>query len=115
MNTGRVIIRSPNRFVLVELVAPAMINNGAVSPTTLAAARVMPVINPGSAVGSTTWSTVRHLRTPSAYAASRSSSGTNRSICSAERTTIGIISRERATAPPNPIRTPGPRNSTNEA
>ena len=58
---------------------------------------------------------VRHLGTPRAYDASRSSSGTSLSISSAERTTIGIISIDSATEPPMPIRTPGPKNSTNRA
>ena len=50
-----------------------------------------------------------------AYAASRRSLGTSFSISSVERTTIGIISRDRATEPPKPIRTPSPKNSTNSA
>ena len=115
MNTGRVIIRSANRLVFTESVEPAMISSGAVSPITRATASVMPVMMPASAVGSTTLTIVRHFGTPRAYDASRSSCGTSLSISSQERTTTGIISSDRATAPPKPIRTPSPKNSTNSA
>jgi hypothetical protein len=50
----------------VALVVPTMTSNGAVSPMTRAMARVTPVPSPAIAVGSTTFTTVRHLGTPSA-------------------------------------------------
>ena len=81
-----------------------MISSGAVSPMTRAIASMTPVTMPATAVGSTTLTIVCHFGTPRAYDASRRSSGTSRSISSDERTTIGIISRDRATAPPKPLR-----------
>ncbi len=49
------------------------------------------VTNPGLAVGSTTFHTVRHWLPPSAYEASRRVPGTSRITTSAARVTIGII------------------------
>ena len=92
-----------------------MSSSGAVSPMTRAMARVMPVPMPAAATGSTTFRMVRHLGTPRAYDASRSSAGTSLSISSDARTTTGVISTDSATAPPMPKRTPGPTMSTNSA
>ena len=92
-----------------------MISSGAVSPATRATASMTPVTMPAIAVGSTTLMIVRHLGTPRAYDASRSSSGTSLSISSVERTTIGIISTDSAIEPPMPIRTPGPKMITKSA
>ncbi len=58
---------------------------------------------------------VRHFGTPRAYDASRRSSGTSRNISSDERTTVGIISSDRAIEPPMPARNAGPKNSTSSA
>ena len=70
---------------------------------------------PAIEVRSTTLMIVRHFGVPNAYAASRSSLGTILSISSVDRTTTGIMSTDSATAPMNPIRTDGPRNSANSA
>ena len=85
-------------------VAPATTSSGAVSPITREIASTTPVTTPPIDVGSTTLTMVRHFGTPRAYDASRRSSGTSRNISSDERTTVGIISRVRATAPAKPLR-----------
>ncbi|MCY1243294.1 hypothetical protein D9M72_563020 [compost metagenome] len=70
---------------------------------------------PEIAVGMTTLRMVRHLRTPRAYAASRSSLGTIFSISSLERTTTGIIRTESATAATAPVLVPGPTTAKKNA
>ena len=57
---------------------------------------------PGSAVGRTIVPTTRQRGAPSASADSRSPSGTRLRITSAERTTTGSISSERAIEPFQP-------------
>ncbi len=87
--------------------AVATVNSrGAVSPIPRAIASSEPVISPGSAVGSTTLLTTRQRGAPSARAASRSARGTSSSTTSAERTTIGSISRESAIEPFHPVNAP---------
>ena len=61
---------------------------------------------PVAAVGSTTLRIVRHFGMPSAYDASRSSSGTRRSISSVARTISGIISMTRASDTSQPALLP---------
>ena len=104
MKTGSVVIRPSKRLKFTPSVAPATTSSGAVSPMTREMASTTPVMTPPIAVGTTTLRMVRHLGTPSAYAASRRSIGTNRNISSDDRTTVGIISRDRAIDPPSPIR-----------
>src|SRR5687768_16153912 len=62
-----------------------------------------PVTMPDSAVGSTIFTIVFHFGTPSAYEASRSSSGTRRNISSVERTTTGSMSSTRASDTANAL------------
>ncbi len=67
-----------------------------------ATASMTPVMMPPIEVGSTTLRIVRHLGTPSASDASRSSLGTSLSISSVERTTTGIIRMASASEPAKP-------------
>ncbi len=90
-------------------------SSGAVSPMTRAIESMMPVVMPAMDVGSTTFTMVSHFGTPRANDASRSSFGTSRSISSLDRTTTGIMSTARATAPAMPVRVPGPRKIENSA
>ncbi len=115
MKTGSVVIRPLNRFALTPSVAPAMTSSGAVSPITREIASTTPVTMPAIDVGSTTLMIVRHFGTPRAYDASRRSSGTSRNISSVERTTVGIISSDKAIEPPMPARNAGPKSSTSRA
>src|SRR4029453_955077 len=108
MNVGREAIQPPNTLLLMVVAKPAVTRIGAVSPMPPAIARVTPDAMPEIAVGTTTLMMVRHLRTPSAYDASRSSFGTIFSISSLERTTTGIMRTERATAATAPVLVPGP-------
>src|SRR4051794_1866874 len=78
--TGRLFMGPSNGSVFTEDTTRVVISSGAVSPMMRAIARTTPVPIPPSAVGSTTFTTVRHFGTPSAYAASRSEFGTMRSI-----------------------------------
>src|SRR5699024_564108 len=88
---------SPETYTLsLHDALPIWISTGAVSPMTRATARKMPEIMPDSAVGMTMLTMVFHLGTPSAYEASRSSSGTSLSISSVDRTMSGIMSSTRA-------------------
>ena len=96
-------------------VKPAVTSSGAVSPMTRAIESMTPVVMPARQVGSTTLRIVSHFGTPRAYEASRSSIGTIFRTSSVERTTIGIISTDRATEPTRPKRAPGPRNSAKSA
>ena len=114
MKTGSVAIRPSNglRFVGGDATVSS---SGAASPITRAMASVTPVAMPAAEVGSTTLTTVRHFGTPRARDASRSRFGTSLSISSVDRTTTGIMSTVRATAPAMPIRTPGPNRTANIA
>ena len=113
--TGRFSMRPANGFQLTVENVPVVMSRGAVSPITRATATITPVMMPAEAVGRTTLTTVRHFGTPRAYDDSRRPLGTTFSISSVERTTIGIISTDSATAPITPSRMPGPRKSANSA
>lgn len=63
---------------------------------------ITPVVMPPIDVGRTTLRMVRHLGTPRARDASRSSFGTSLSISSVERTTTGIIRIASAIEPAKP-------------
>src|ERR687890_279570 len=115
MKVGSEAIQPPKTLELMLVAKPAVTRMGAVSPMTLAIARVTPDAMPEIAVGITTLMMVRHLRTPSAYAASRSSLGTILSISSLDRTTTGIISTESATAATAPVLVPGPTTAKKKA
>ncbi len=65
-------------------------------------ASMAPLTMPGSAAGSTTETTVRHRRAPSASLAWRRSSGTSFSISSVDRITIGNMSAPSASEPAKP-------------
>ena len=69
-----------------------------------ATASMMPVMMPDRAVGSTIFTIVFHFGTPRAYAASRRSIGTMRSISSVLRTITGTISSTSARDTANPER-----------
>src|SRR6478672_12829542 len=115
MKVGSEAIQPPNTLLLMLVAKPAVTKMGAVSPMTLAIARVTPEAMPEIAVGITTLRMVRHLRTPRAYAASRSSFGTILSISSLERTTTGIIRTDSATAATAPVLVPGPTTAKKNA
>ena len=72
-----------------------------------------PETMPGRAVRSTILVIVRCLVTPRAKEASRKSFGTIFSISSLDLTTVGNISRERATEPSKPLMVPGPSRIVN--
>src|SRR5439155_7494651 len=92
-----------NALKLMLAVAPATRITGAVSPAARAMASMTPVMMPGAAVGSTILRMVFHFGMPSAYAPSRSAVGTSRNISSADRTTVGSISTDRASEAANPV------------
>src|ERR1035437_4187986 len=77
----------------------AVRSSGAVSLAALATARSAPVTMPGRAVGRTTETIARHLRTPRAREASRRWSGTSRRASSDVRTMSGSMRIPRARQP----------------
>ena len=87
------------RLVDQKRLLNAVKSSGAVSPATRASATRMPVRMPGSAAGTMTLKTARLRVAPRASAPSRRPPGTSRSNSSVVRTTIGIISKPRATPP----------------
>src|SRR5664279_1078539 len=101
--TANVLIGPLRGLALKLLVKLAAMKIGAVSPMTRAIASMVPVTRPAMAVGSTIRVMVANLVTPSAYDASRSTEETSLSISSLERTTIGIISTDKATEAENPL------------
>src|SRR3954468_5048319 len=91
-----------NGSVLMYGLLKTVTIKGAVSPMTRATASITPVMMPADAVGRTIRKTVFHLGMPSAYDASRSAEGTSSNISSLDRTMIGSMSTESASAPANP-------------
>ena len=87
------------RPLLQNRLLKAVNRSGAVSPATRAMARIVPVMMPFMAAGTTTVATMRHLLAPSASAPSRKLSGTARRNCSVLRTVIGMTITLSATAP----------------
>ena len=61
---------------------------------------------PSSADRQETWTIARHFGAPSAIAASRSDTGTRRSMSSVVRTMIGMASTASAAAPAQPEKPP---------
>ena len=81
----------------------AVSSTGAVSPTTRPTPRMIAVVSPERAVGSTTLRVVDHSVAPSASDASRSPLGTSRSTTSAVRVTVGSMSTDNASAAARPL------------
>src|SRR4051794_5976773 len=110
---GSEFIRWPGSMV-VPLTTAAVNSSGAVSPAARATASIVPVMIPGSAVGSTTRRTTCQRGAPRARAASRSDCGTSSSTTSAARATTGSISSDRASAPFHPANEPPTPVTTSE-